>query len=110
VWMSQKCFKSSYLDFSSRRFFLILFMHKWTCLLSLLWFFSYSLECSFMAEFHYKVNSLYLMVAISKLHFWSVFSYLFPISEMLFNVFFLCTIIFIDQITYSNPVEMQFSA
>ena len=46
------------------------------------------LGCSFITGFHYKVTFMYLILAVSKLSFWSVFSYLSPAWGMLFDLLF----------------------
>jgi len=51
---------------------------------------------SFMAGFPHKVTFIYLMIAVSKLSFWPVFSYLSPAWEMLFDLLSLWMIITVN--------------
>lgn len=54
------------------------------------------LGCSFMAGFHHKVTFMYLIIAVSKLSFCPVFSYLSPAWEMLLDLLFLWMIILVN--------------
>jgi len=58
------------------------------------------LGCSFITGFHHKVTFMYLIIAVSKLSFWSVFSYLSPAWEMRFDLLFLWMIILV------NPLDI----
>jgi hypothetical protein len=87
-WLALKCFKGCCLDFSGSWLFL-----DCLCVAERVYFHCCGvhcfLGCSFMAGFHHKVTFMYLVIAVSKLIFWPMFSYLSPVWEMLFDLLFL---------------------
>jgi len=98
-WLTLKCSKGCCLDFSSTTLFLELFVCSWLCVLPVLWC-SLALWGAVSWQGFIIKSLMYLMIAVSKLNFWSVFSYLSPTWEMLFNLLFLWMIILI------NPLDI----